>query len=200
MFRHPSRPHRPARFSRPARAAAAAGCAAVLALAAPGAALAHDRAPQHGPRDSQYAHPGPWQDHPAPWQDHRGPWRDRADSRGEPAPRAPQYTAEQVHRFLVDFYGEHGPTPWERAHLVTGELRLKAARTTGYDLLLCARSAPDDIRVGPVTTAASAGVGWATVYTSWDGGRETSSFTAYVFLDTAAPLMLADVDCAAPAG
>jgi hypothetical protein len=114
-----------------------------------------------------------------------------------PAPAAPprQYTAAQVHHFLARFYGHHGPTAWQRRHEVTPDLQRRAARTTGFDLLLCAQNTPRDIHVGKVTTAASAGAGWATVTSSW-GGDSTSSFTAYVLLDRSRPLELADVSCA----
>ncbi|AEW93255.1 MULTISPECIES: hypothetical protein [Streptomycetaceae] len=114
------------------------------------------------------------------------------------APRAgqgsPQYTAAEVHRFLTGFYGQHGPSAYRRIHQVTPELRRRAAGTTGYDLLLCAQNTPRGIGVGEVTTAASAGQGWATVTTRWSGGARRS-FTAYVGLDRRQPLRLSGIDC-----
>lgn len=106
-----------------------------------------------------------------------------------------RYTAEEVHHFLEGFYGDQGPRPWERENLVTEELKKRAAETEGYDLLLCARNVPLDIEVGEVTTAQSAGVGWAMVETSWGEGEESSVFAAYVSLDGDQPLKLLDIDC-----
>ncbi|MET9291239.1 hypothetical protein [Streptomyces sp. NPDC003077] len=104
------------------------------------------------------------------------------------------YTARQVHGFLVGFYGHHGPSPYDRVHKVTPELRKKAAQTKDYDLLLCAQNTPRDISVGKVTTAQSAGVGWATITTHWKAGPDRK-FTAYVGLDARKPMKLYDVQC-----
>ncbi|MGD3107178.1 hypothetical protein [Streptomyces sp. YGL11-2] len=105
-----------------------------------------------------------------------------------------RHTAAEIHRFLTAFYGHHGPGPYQRAHQVSDHLRDRAAHTEGYDLLLCAQNTPRAISVGRVVTARSAGVGWATVTTHWDGGRR-AAFTAYVGLDSR-PITLQDVDCA----
>ncbi|MEU1787942.1 hypothetical protein ABZ553_19040 [Streptomyces sparsogenes] len=106
-----------------------------------------------------------------------------------------RYTAEEIHHFLEDFYGDHGPTAWERKHLVSKQLKEKAAENPGFDVLLCAQNEPLDIEVGEVTTAQSARVGWATITTTWGGEPSTASFTAYVDLDASKPMKLLDVDC-----
>lgn len=116
-------------------------------------------------------------------------------------PQPEQYTAKQVSRFLTHFYGETGPTAWEREHRVSDDLRQRAAEAPpGFDLILCHSNTADidDIDVGPVTTAQSAGVGWATVFLDFGPGQETTAFTAYVDLNKAQPLELLDVDCAPP--
>ncbi|MFI1125930.1 hypothetical protein ACH4VS_33030 [Streptomyces hygroscopicus] len=107
-----------------------------------------------------------------------------------------RYTAEEIHHFLEGFYGNHGPRPWEREHLVSDRLKERIAQTPGYDLLLCAQNEPRDIEVGEVTTAQSARVGWATITTHWSQSPRTAAFTAYVDLDGSRPLQLLDVDCA----
>ncbi|NUP42569.1 MAG: hypothetical protein HOY76_37460 [Streptomyces sp.] len=106
-----------------------------------------------------------------------------------------RYTAEEIHHFLEGFYGNHDPTAWEREHLVSDQLKEKAAENPGFDVLLCAQNTPRDIEVGEVTTAQSAGVGWATITTTWDGSPRTASFTAYVDLDGSKPMKLLDVYC-----
>jgi hypothetical protein len=111
-----------------------------------------------------------------------------------------RYTAEEIHHFLEGFYGNHGPRPWEREHLVSDFLKEKAAQTPDYDVLLCAQNMPKDIEVGEVTTAQSAGVGWATITTTWRGAPRTAAFTAYVDLDGSRPIKLLDVDCDIPEG
>ncbi|WP_432012942.1 hypothetical protein [Streptomyces cucumeris] len=105
-----------------------------------------------------------------------------------------RYTAEEIHHFLEGFYGNHGPRPWERKHLVADQLKEKADQNPGFDVLLCAQNTPKRIDVGEVTTAQSARVGWATVTTHWRGGPK-ASFTAYVDLDGSRPMKLLDVDC-----
>ncbi|MFJ9413997.1 hypothetical protein ACIRPT_07490 [Streptomyces sp. NPDC101227] len=105
-----------------------------------------------------------------------------------------RHDATDIRRFLTAFYGYHGPSDWAREHQVSDYLRDRAAQTEGYDLLLCAQNTPREISIGKVTTAQSAGVGWATVTTIWDGG-DRGSFTAYVGLDSK-PIELQDVDCA----
>ncbi|MGW7551282.1 hypothetical protein [Streptomyces rimosus] len=115
----------------------------------------------------------------------------RADLRTDPNGR---YTAEEIRRFLVSFYGKHGPSAWQREHQVSAELKKKAAETPDYDLLLCAQNTPRNITVGKVTTAQSARVGWATITTYWSGNRK-QSFTAYVDLDATRPIELLDVSC-----
>ncbi|MBW1598562.1 hypothetical protein [Streptomyces sp. JJ38] len=109
-----------------------------------------------------------------------------------------QYEAEQVHHFLEGFYGNHGPRPWERENLVAEDLKRRAGEIKEYDLLLCSQNVPKDITVGEVTTAQSAGVGWASIWLSWGAGHEVSVFTAYVDLDADKPLKLLDVACAPP--
>ncbi|MEU8823243.1 hypothetical protein [Streptomyces sp. NPDC048636] len=112
-----------------------------------------------------------------------------------------RYTAEEIHHFLEGFYGNHGPRPWEREHLVSDQLKEEAGQNPGYDVLLCAQNTPRRIDVGEVTTAQSARVGWATVTTHWRGSpATTSSFTAYVDLDGSRPMKLLDVDCGTPEG
>ncbi|MBC3992991.1 hypothetical protein H8N00_29790 [Streptomyces sp. AC563] len=111
-----------------------------------------------------------------------------------------QYDAKEVRHFLKGFYGSHGPSAWEREHLVTEELKEKAAQTPDYDLLLCAQNTPKAIDIGPVTTAQSAGVGWARVTTHWGKGQDTQVFTAYVGLDASKPMKLMDISCEAPNG
>ncbi|ANZ18602.1 hypothetical protein O1L44_22360 [Streptomyces noursei] len=113
-----------------------------------------------------------------------------ATVRSDPAGR---HTAAEIHRFLTGFYGQQGPTSHQRAHQVSAYLKDRAAHTDGYELLLCAQNTPRTITVGTVTTAQSAGVGWATVTTGWGGGA-TRSFTAYVGLESH-PITLQDVDC-----
>jgi hypothetical protein len=113
---------------------------------------------------------------------------DRTDPNG-------RYTAEEIHHFLEGFYGNHGPRPWEREHLVSDGLKERVAQTSDYDLLLCAQNEPRHIEVGDVTTAQSARVGWATITTSWGKKAQTASFTAYVDLDGTQPLKLLDVYC-----
>ncbi|CAM5419461.1 MULTISPECIES: hypothetical protein [Streptomyces] len=114
-----------------------------------------------------------------------------ADLRTDPNGR---YTAEEIRRFLVSFYGKHGPSAWQREHQVSAELKKKAAETPDYDLLLCAQNTPRNITVGKVTTAQSARVGWATITTYWSGNRK-QNFTAYVDLDATRPIELLDVSC-----
>ncbi|HSA49679.1 MAG TPA: hypothetical protein VLH10_06145 [Yinghuangia sp.] len=117
----------------------------------------------------------------------------------EAAQQQEQYTAKQVSRFLTHFYGKTGPTAWEREHLVSEDLKQRAAEAPpGFDLILCHSNQPEDIDIGPVTTAQSAGVGWATVFLGWGPGQEVAAFTAYVDLDTSNPLKLLDVDCEPP--
>ncbi|NUU21661.1 MAG: hypothetical protein HOV68_09130 [Streptomycetaceae bacterium] len=112
-----------------------------------------------------------------------------------------QYTAKQVGRFLKHFYGKTGPSDWARENLVADDLKERAAQAPpGFDLLICHRNVPEDIDLGPVTTAQSAGVGWATVFLSWGRDQEVSAFTAYVDLDTSRPLKLLDVNCEPPEG
>ncbi|WP_030669661.1 hypothetical protein [Streptomyces rimosus] len=115
----------------------------------------------------------------------------RADLRTDPNGR---YTADEIRRFLVSFYGKHGPNAWQREHQVSAELKKKAAETPDYDLLLCAQNTPRNVSVGKVTTAQSARVGWATVTTYWSGNRK-QNFTAYVDLDATRPIELLDVSC-----
>ncbi|KUL36089.1 hypothetical protein ADL22_25630 [Streptomyces sp. NRRL F-4489] len=104
-----------------------------------------------------------------------------------------RHTAAEIHRFLTRFYGQHGPSPYQRRHQVSAYLKDRADHTEGYDLLLCAQNTPRAISVGPVTTAQSAAVGWATVTTSWGDGTRRH-FTAYVGLESR-PIVLQDVDC-----
>ncbi len=111
----------------------------------------------------------------------------------EPAPDS-HWTAAEIHRFLVGFYGKHGPSPWQREHQVAPDLKERAANTPDYDLLLCAQNTPQNISIGKVTTAQSARVGWATVTTHW-GANDKRHFTAYVDLDAEKPLKLLDVSC-----
>lgn len=127
-----------------------------------------------------------------------GPASAAADRPSSVDPGGKQYDAKQVRHFLKSFYGHHGPSAWEREHLVTEELKEKAAQTPDYDLLLCAQNTPEDIEIGPVTTAASAGVGWAPVTTHWGEGQDTQVFTAYVGLDASKPMKLTDISCQAP--
>ncbi|WP_436774876.1 hypothetical protein [Yinghuangia sp. YIM S09857] len=111
----------------------------------------------------------------------------------------PQYSAKEVGRFLHHFYGKTGPTAWEREHLVSEDLRQRAEEAPpGFDLIMCTRNAPEDIDIGPVTTAQSAGVGWATVFLAWGPGQEIAAFTAYVDLDKSRSLKLLDVNCEPP--
>ncbi|MFC6061775.1 hypothetical protein [Streptomyces ochraceiscleroticus] len=105
-----------------------------------------------------------------------------------------RYNAEQVHHFLQGFYGNHGPRQWERVHMVGDELKKRAEKNKKYDVLLCAQNNPRDIAIGRVTTAQSAGVGWATVTTKWNRGPD-QHFTAYVGLDASKPIKLIEIDC-----
>jgi hypothetical protein len=113
-----------------------------------------------------------------------------------PAPARHGYGVEAVHRFLVGFYGQHGPSRSARGHDVAAPLRARAARTTGYDLLLCAQNTPRAIDVGRVTTTPSGtGDARAVVTTHFAGQRSSSSFAAYVGLDADRPMRLTDVVC-----
>ncbi|MCB5181014.1 hypothetical protein [Streptomyces antimicrobicus] len=108
-----------------------------------------------------------------------------------------RHTAAQIGRFLTDFYGHHGPSRYHRTHRVSHQLKEKQQNTPDQDVLLCARNVPQDITVGEVTVAQSAGVGWATVTTHWGAG-EIDTVTAYVRLDSR-PIVLDDVICGGPA-
>ncbi|WP_326596756.1 hypothetical protein [Streptomyces sp. NBC_01803] len=109
-----------------------------------------------------------------------------------------RYTGEEIHHFLEGFYGNSGPRAWERENLVSDTLKERVAETEGYDVLLCSQNIPLDIEVGEVTTAQSAGVGWAPIFLSWGDDQELAVFTAYVDLDARQPIELLDVDCAPP--
>lgn len=74
-------------------------------------------------------------------------------------------------------------------------LKEKVADNPEFDVLLCAQNIPAFIDIGPVTTAQSARLGWATVSTYWNGGSDKADFTAYVDLDPTRPVQLLDVDC-----
>ncbi|EFL29722.1 conserved hypothetical protein [Streptomyces viridochromogenes DSM 40736] len=106
-----------------------------------------------------------------------------------------RYTAQEIHTFLEDFYGEHGPGNFARTYGIAPQLKEKVAANPEFDVLLCAQNIPVSIDVGPVTTAQSARVGWATVSTYWNGGEGKADFTAYVDLDATRPIQLLDVDC-----
>ncbi|GAA2609111.1 hypothetical protein [Streptomyces axinellae] len=105
-----------------------------------------------------------------------------------------RHTGPQIHRFLAWFYGDHGPTPRQREQNVSAFLKEKQDQNPGQDVILCAQNVPQDIKVGPVTVAQSAGFGWATVTAYWADGT-TSTSTAYVALDSR-PIELHDVVCA----
>ncbi|KOU19274.1 hypothetical protein ADK52_28875 [Streptomyces sp. WM6372] len=109
-----------------------------------------------------------------------------------------RHTAPEISTFLASFYGHHGPSAHDRDQRVSQQLKEKQAHAPGSDVLLCAqkepRNEPQDIAVGPVTVAQSAGVGWATVTTHW-GADQQDTFTAYVRLDSR-PIKLDDVICA----
>ncbi|MFJ1566067.1 hypothetical protein ACIOG8_17880 [Streptomyces erythrochromogenes] len=111
-----------------------------------------------------------------------------------PAAAPEGHTADQIGRFLVRFYGEHGPSDHDRLHHVSQVLQERQQTTTESDVLLCAQNEPQGIAIGPVTVAQAAGVGWATVTTHW-GSDTTDTFTAYVRLDSR-PIRIDDVICA----
>ncbi len=112
------------------------------------------------------------------------------------ADQSGRYTAHEIRTFLKVFYGEHGPGRFARMYGVSDALKEKAAQQPDYDVLLCAQNTPQAIDIGPVTTAQSAGVGWATVTTHWAAGATyTGVFTAYVDLDASRPIQLLDVVC-----
>jgi hypothetical protein len=116
-----------------------------------------------------------------------------AASGTEPADR---YTGEQVHTFIEDFYGEHGPGDFARKYGISPYLAQRVQEADGYDLLLCAQNTPASIDVGPGVTAQSAGVGWAEVTAHWGGeDASTTTFTAYVDLDATRTIQLIDVSC-----
>jgi hypothetical protein len=109
-----------------------------------------------------------------------------------------RYTGEQVHTFIEDFYGEHGPGDFARKYGISPYLAQRVKDAEGFDLLLCAQNTPASIDVGPAVTAQSAGVGWAEVTAHWGGdGASTTTFTAYVDLDATRTIQLVDVSCAA---
>ncbi|MFF5703047.1 hypothetical protein ACFY7H_11150 [Streptomyces sp. NPDC012794] len=115
----------------------------------------------------------------------------------DPVPRwSPRHhhTAEDITSFLTAFYGDHGPSALDRSQRVSQQLKEKQAHSPDADVVLCARGVPQDIGIGPATVAHTAGVGWATVTTTWDSGF-TDTFTAYVRLDSR-PIVLDDVICA----
>ncbi|MGP3973679.1 hypothetical protein ACTWQF_06465 [Streptomyces sp. 8N114] len=105
-----------------------------------------------------------------------------------------RHTGPEIHRFLSRFYGDHGPSDSQREHFVSDFLKQKQAENPDHDVILCAQNTPQNIEVGPVTTAQSAGFGWATVTAYWADGT-TTTFTAYVDLDSH-PIELHDVVCA----
>ncbi|MCX5379982.1 hypothetical protein [Streptomyces sp. NBC_00091] len=105
-----------------------------------------------------------------------------------------QHTADEISRFLTAFYGDHGPSARDRSQRISPQLKEKQAYHPYADVVLCAQGTPQDITVGPATVAKGAGVGWATVTTSWASGA-TDTFTAYVRLDSR-PIALDDVICA----
>ncbi|MGE7383930.1 hypothetical protein ACQKM2_00320 [Streptomyces sp. NPDC004126] len=104
------------------------------------------------------------------------------------------HTAEEITTFLTAFYGDHGPSARDRGQRISQQLKEKQAHSPDADVVLCAQGVPRDISVGPATVAQAAGVGWATVTTTWDSGA-TDTFTAYVRLDSR-PIALDDVICA----
>ncbi|MDQ0753775.1 hypothetical protein QF034_008006 [Streptomyces africanus] len=106
-----------------------------------------------------------------------------------------RYTAQEIHMFLEDFYGEQGPGDFARKYGISPQLKEKVAASPKFDVLLCAQNIPVSIDVGAVTTAQSARVGWATVSTYWNGGSDKADFRAYVDLDATRPIQLLDVDC-----
>ncbi|MEV0222818.1 hypothetical protein [Streptomyces sp. NPDC050704] len=109
-----------------------------------------------------------------------------------------RYTAEEIRTFLKDFYGDHGPGDFARKYGISEHLKEKVAASEGFDVLLCAQNEPWSIDIGPVATAQSAGVGYATVTTHWgENGEPTATFTAYVGLDATRPIQLQDTDCEA---
>ncbi|MCX4695036.1 hypothetical protein [Streptomyces sp. NBC_01408] len=130
---------------------------------------------------------------------------------GPAAPSAPgavsqRHSAAEISRFLAAFYGDHGPSPYDRENRVSQVLKERQGVSPGSDVLLCAQNKPRAIGVGPVTVAPSAGVGWATVTTHWGAevapgadaraeAEATDTFTAYVRLDSR-PIRLDDVICA----
>lgn len=165
----------------------AAGVAAVaLSLAAPSAQAAPSGQPTPGqPRPGQVA----------PGQVAPQVYAPPAGAQAGPAAAAERrHTGREIHRFLTWFYGEHGPTDSQREHFVSDFLKQKQADDPDHDVLLCAQNTPQNIEVGPVTVAQSAGVGWATVTAYWADGT-TSTFTGYVALDSH-PIELHDVVCA----
>ncbi|MEV4921601.1 hypothetical protein [Streptomyces roseoverticillatus] len=103
------------------------------------------------------------------------------------------YTAAQVHSFLVKFYGQHGPSAYDRVHKVDAELRKTAVATKNRDVLLCARSTPRQIVISKATIE-PAGMAWSTVTTRWKAGPD-KHFTAYVGLKGSLPMKLYDVTC-----
>ncbi|WP_412075134.1 hypothetical protein ACLF6K_03615 [Streptomyces xanthophaeus] len=129
---------------------------------------------------------------------------DPADPVTAPGAASQRHSAAEISRFLAAFYGDHGPTPYDREHRVSQVLKERQGASPGADVLLCAQNEPRAIGIGPVTVAPSAGVGWATVTTHWGADAEaeaaagpdaTDTFTAYVRLDSR-PIRLDDVICA----
>ncbi|MEU7317071.1 hypothetical protein [Streptomyces sp. NPDC007083] len=153
--------------------------AAVLALVAPSAWAA----PSGPGAQAASARPTP--------QVYEPPAGTQADS-GHTAER--RHTGPEIHRFLAWFYGTHGPDRRQREHFVSDLLKRKQARHPDRDVILCAQNTPRNIEVGPVTTAQSAGFGWAPVTAYWADGTASTS-TAYVALDSH-PIELHDVVCA----
>ncbi|GHE37102.1 hypothetical protein GCM10017778_20320 [Streptomyces vinaceus] len=105
-----------------------------------------------------------------------------------------RHTASEISAFLTAFYGHHGPSARDREQSISQQLKEKQAHAPSTDVLLCAQNEPQDIVVGAVTVAQSAGIGWATVTTHW-AADQTDTFTAYVRLDSR-PIKLDDVICA----
>lgn len=129
-----------------------------------------------------------------------------ADPVTAPGAASQRHSAAEISRFLAAFYGDHGPSAYDREHRVSQVLQERQGASPGADVLLCAQNEPRAIGIGPVTVAPSAGVGWATVTTHWGadadaeaeaaaGADATDTFTAYVRLDSR-PIRLDDVICA----